>query len=84
MKGEISAAEANKHGSTVDTSKYIDKTIQIVKLEKININGNTYLYIMDKENKIYKAKYIDVLKMLNVKEGDSITIKTDGTNYLYK
>ncbi len=84
MKGEISADEANKHGSTVDTSKYIDKTIQIVKLEKININGNTYLYIMDKENKIYKAKYIDVLKMLNVKEGDSITIKTDGTNYLYK
>ncbi|MBW9212587.1 MULTISPECIES: hypothetical protein [Terrabacteria group] len=85
MKGEITADEAKKSGeSQIDTSKFVDKTIQVKKLEKIDIGGNTHLYILDTEGKIYQAKYADVLKMLSVKEGDKITIQTDGKNYLIK
>ena len=54
------------------------------KLEKIDIGGNTYLYIIDTDQNIYKAKYADVIKMITVNVGDKITIKTDGTNYLYE
>lgn len=85
MNGEISMEEAKKsEASTVDTTKFMDKTIQIKKLEKIDLNGNTYLYIVDNENKVYSAKYADVIKMITVKEGDTITVQTDGVHYLYK
>ena len=56
----------------------------MAKLEKIDIGGNTYLYIIDTDQMIYKAKYADVIKMITVNVGDKITIKTNGTYYLYE
>ena len=85
LNGEISAEQANQDtNETVDTSNYKDKEITVAKLEKIDIGGNTYLYIIDTNQMIYKAKYADVIKMITVNVGDKITIKTDGTYYLYE
>ena len=72
------------NNETVDTSNYKEKDITVAKLEKIDIGGNTYLYIIDTDQNIYKAKYADVIKMITVNVGDKITIKTDGTYYLYE
>ena len=85
LKGEISTEQANQEtNETVDTSNYKEKEITVAKLEKIDIGGNTYLYIIDTNQMIYKAKYADVIKMITVNVGDKITIKTDGTYYLYE
>ena len=85
LKGEISTEQANQEvNDAVDTSNYKEKEITVAKLEKIDISGNTYLYIIDTDQNIYKAKYADVIKMINVNVGDKITIKTDGTYYLYE
>ena len=85
LKGEISTEQANQEvNDAVDTSNYKEKEITVAKLEKIDISGNTYLYIIDTDQNIYKAKYADVIKMITVNVGDKITIKTDGTYYLYE
>ena len=70
LKGEISTEQANQEtNETVDTSNYKEKEITVAKLEKIDIGGNTYLYIIDTDQMIYKAKYADVIKMITVKCG---------------
>ncbi|MCR4950444.1 MAG: hypothetical protein K6A40_03865 [Solobacterium sp.] len=68
----------------VDPSALKEKTIVVTKMEKIDIEGNTWLYIVDEKKEIYKAKYADVLGMLMVSEGDSITILTDGSTFRMK
>ena len=45
-------------------------------------NGDTYLYIVDENGTIYKAKYADVVPMMLVEDGSEITILTDGEWYL--
>ena len=67
----------------IDLSVAAEKEITVSKMETIDQNGNTWLYIVDSENNIYSAKYADVLNMLLVNEGDTITILTDGTYYRY-
>ena len=64
--------------SEEDTSSYSEKTIVIQKIEKIDIEGNTWLFVVDEENHIYKARYADVLEMIMFSEGDTVTILTDG------
>ncbi len=86
IHGEITQDQATDDVTeiTVDESDFKEKTITIKKLQTIDQNGNTYLYVIDTENNIYSAKYTDVLDMLLVEEGDTITIHTDGTNFTYK
>ena len=67
----------------IDLANAEEKEITVSKMETIDQNGNTWLYIVDSENNIYSAKYADVLNMLLVSEGDTITILTDGTYYQY-
>ena len=64
-----------------DTSDYKEVRITVKKLEKIDIDGNTWLYIVASDGSIYSAKYADVLGMLTVSEGDTVTILTDGERY---
>lgn len=68
----------------VDLSTAPEKTITVVKRAEVVENGNTYLYIVDQDQTIYKAKYTDVMNMLLVNDGDEITIRTDGTWYELK
>lgn len=65
-----------------DTSSYVEKTITIRKMQTIDIDGDTWLYIVDTDSHIYRAKYEDVIGMLLINEGDTVTIRTDGDRYL--
>ena len=99
LSGEITAEEANTTTTEavptsqqpvepveekVDLSTAPEKTITVVKRAEVVENGNTYLYIVDQDQTIYKAKYTDVMNMLLVNDGDEITIRTDGTWYELK
>lgn len=85
INGEITIDDANNADSIkIDTSKFESVTITVSKLEKIDINGDTYLYVVSSDGKIYKAKYADVIKMISVNAGDTITILTDGNLYTYE
>jgi len=61
-----------------DTSEFTQKTITIQRIETMVIDGNTWIYIVDENKNIYHALYADVLEMLLVEEGDTISILTDG------
>ncbi len=84
--GKISQEEATNEGTTVlteaDSSDYKEKEIVIQKMETIVENGDTYLYIVDKDNTIYHARYTDVIDMILCKEGDTVKILTDGSHFL--
>ncbi len=91
MSGKISVEDANSDdvavNSDVTTDELMDYdhatdvTISVIKKEVIVENGDSYIYIVDENNSIYKAKYADEINMLLVNIGDEITIKTDGTYF---
>jgi hypothetical protein len=89
MAGDITSEQANDEkvnvdgNDEVDESKYTDKKIKVKKLETIDKNGNTYIYIVDEEDNIYSAKYADVIDMILVNVGDEITIKVNGEAFIY-
>ena len=83
--GEISSEQANSadlETDTVDTSSFESKLIRIRKIETIDKQGNTYIYIVDEENHIYNAKYADVIGMILYDVGDEVTILTDGEHFM--
>ena len=61
---------------TVDETK--EKTITIASIKYIDIEGNTYIYFIDTENGIFKAKASANEEMLLLKEGDQIQISYSG------
>ena len=71
-------------GTETDTSGYETKTVTIKKIQTIDIDGNTWIYIADTDSHIYKALFTDVLDMILHEAGDTITIQTDGTYFLLK
>ena len=94
LSGRISQAQATSEepqaeiaGSVIeenaaDLSEFEQREIVIKKLQTIDRDGNTYMYVVDSENRIYHAKYTDVIQMLLTEEGDSITILTDGERFV--
>ena len=71
-------------GVPSDTSAFETKTVTIRRIETMDHDGNTWIYIVDTDNNIYRAQYINVLEMLLVNEGDTIEISTDGTLFTLK
>ena len=69
-------------GTDADTSAYETKTITIKKIQTIDIDGNTWVYIADENNTIYKALFTDVIDLILHEAGDTLTIRTDGTYFL--
>ena len=53
-------------------------------MREIVRDGNTYLYIVDENENIYSARYTDVIDMILVEEGDTVTILTDGERFVMK
>lgn len=95
MKGTITQEQATSNsgapaddggGKTADdkadTEKYQETKITVKKIQTIDQNGNTWIYIVDSDNHIYRAPYADVIDMILVEEGDEITIKTDGERFI--
>jgi hypothetical protein len=90
VAGRISQAEATAEGTVVDvpeetdTSSWETRTVTIAKMREIVRDGNTYLYIVDENENIYYARYTDVIDMILVEEGDTVTILTDGERFVMK
>ncbi len=60
--------------NTVDIQK--EATIEIKSINNINIDGNTYIYITDKDNNKYKASIrVDEEKLPFIKVNDKLKIK---------
>lgn len=60
------------------TGEVQEKTIAIASIRYINIDGNTYIYLIDEEQGIYKAKVGANEQMLLLKEGDQVKISYSG------
>lgn len=59
-----------------DESK--ETTITIASIKYIDIDGNTYIYLIDAENNIFKAKASTNENMLLLNTGDKVKIKYSG------
>lgn len=54
------------------------KDIIVSAVRDVDINGNTYLYVITDQNEIYRQKISDNEKLLFLKSGDRITISYNG------
>lgn len=63
-----------------EPDNYIRITISSVKY--IDIDGNTYIYLIDQSGAIYKAKASTHEEMLLLKEGDSVELSCSGSNII--
>ena len=66
----------------IDESLFTEQQVTIKKLEQIVVNGNTYIYLLTTEDALYHAKYVDVLPMINVSSGDTLTIRVYNDQFL--
>ncbi len=60
-------------------------TVTIADIRYIDIDGNTYIYLIDTKENIYKAKAADHENMLLLKKGDKVKLMVSGsviTEYL--
>lgn len=89
LRGDISQEEANDESTVVngygevDLSEFEKKTVTVAKLQTIDRGGDTYLYLVDTTGEIYSAKYVDVIEMLLVSEGETIAIYVKGNEFRY-
>lgn len=64
-----------------NTSANTEKiTITISDIKYIDINGNTYIYLIDEDNNIYKAKAATNENMLLLHNGDMVEIEHSNNN----
>ena len=60
------------------------KTVTIKKIQTVSIDGNSWIYLLDTEDNIYRALFTDVVEILLYDENDTITIETDGDVFSIK
>ncbi len=60
-----------------DGTKEIDITVKSVKY--IDIDGNTYIYLVDTQDNIYKAKAAEHENMLLIESGDKVKLSVSGS-----
>ena len=60
----------------IETTK--EKTITIASIKYIDIDGNTYIYLIDNQNNIFKAKASENENMLLLNIGDEVKITYSG------
>ena len=59
-----------------------DTTVTLADIQHVVIDGNTYLYLIDTEDNIYRAKAADHESMLLLKVGDKVTLTHTGKTVL--
>lgn len=69
------AQNPEKTETPLEDSLFKERKVVVRKLEQIVVDGNTVLYLLTEDGKLYHAKYTDVLGMMDVKEGQKITIR---------
>ena len=79
VSGKVSKDDLDK-GDTKDDSKddkrtFVEKTIQVASISYITIEGDTWIYLTDSQNIIYKQKVSDNEQVILIRVND--TIKAD-------
>lgn len=64
--------------NTENVTETKEATITIVSIKYIDIDGNTYIYLIDSENKIFKAKAASNEDMLLLNVGDKVKLTYSG------
>ena len=67
--------------TTVNDDSYETKKITIKKIQTIDIEGNTWVYVIDTKDNMYRNKYTNVIDLILYDVGDTITIETDGDTF---
>ena len=57
-------------------------TVTIASVKYIDIDGNTYIYLIDTENNIFKSKASEHENMLLLKAGDTVELSCSGSKIL--
>lgn len=57
-------------------------TVTIASVKYIDIDGNTYIYLIDTENNIFKAKAAEHENMLLLEPGDTVELSCSGSKIL--
>ncbi len=57
-------------------------TVTIASVKYIDIDGNTYIYLIDTENNIFKAKAAERENMLLLEAGDTVELSCSGSKIL--
>ncbi|MGN0535834.1 MAG: hypothetical protein ACI4IR_07550 [Eubacterium sp.] len=57
-------------------------TMTVSSIKYIDIDGNTYIYLIDTEDNFYKAKAASFEQMLLLKEGDRVELTCSGSKIL--
>ncbi len=65
-------------GNTVSEDEVKETTIAIAAIKYIDIDGNTYLYLIDGEQNLFKAKAAEHENMLLLSVGDQVKIRYSG------
>ncbi len=67
-----------QEGDPLPDSTATSCNIEIAAIKYIDIDGNTYIYLIDTEGNFYRAKAADHEEMLLLKEGDAISLTVIG------
>lgn len=70
----------NEIQSPNDEAKQV--TVKIASVKYIDIDGNTYIYLIDTENNIFKAKAAEHENMLLLEAGDTVELSCSGSKIL--
>lgn len=65
-----------------ETDETEEVTVKISSIKYIDIDGNTYIYLIDTKENIYKAKVSSHEDMLLLSEGDMVKLTLSGTKIL--
>ncbi len=57
-------------------------TVKIASVKYIDIDGNTYIYLIDTENNIFKAKAAEHENMLLLEAGDTVELSCSGSRII--
>ena len=64
--------------SNINTDDTAETQITVADVKYIDINGNTYIYLIDADDNISRAKAAENENMLLIKAGDSVTLTHSG------
>jgi len=73
----LGVEDIDEEQDTVETTK-----IKIASIKYIDINGNTYIYLIDNDENIYKAKASEHEKMLLLNVNDEVELQHSGSKII--
>ena len=71
----------NEETTKVETTQM---TFEVVKMQYVDVEGNTFVYFTDSDGNIYKARFSDNEKLILTNVGDTITVNCAWESGVYR